>query len=445
MRLNARSFAGVGVAAFVIGALMGSSAMYFTARFSARPRAAALVAGALLLSAPYAHANYRDKAIALTNVIQNDFYDKPQGIYHGESPLKPGGLEYEVMWGNGVQFPTLVVATRYEPDSYKAPLYEFTKGLERYWDKDVPIPGFDAYFSSRDGDDKYYDDNAWLVIAFSEAYRTTKDRQFADWARKTQDFVLSAWDEKLDGGLYWYQNKRDSKNTCVNAPAIVGALALYGIDGQKSDLDWAQKIYTWTRAHLQDPTDGLYYDNIKLDGTVEKTKWTYNTALMIRANLDLWKVTKKADYLQEAKRESDAALQRWTDPQSGAFADSARFNHLLSEALLQTYDATKDIKYLNAVRRQADFGDRYVRDVKSGAYFNNWNAENRGADTRKTLIENASAARLLWLLVPYSDVEELRAKGDAAMRNGETRVATGWYQQAMDSTAGAPPTKVDAK
>lgn len=416
--------------------------MHLYSRFSSVVRASVFAAGALLLTAPYAHANYREKAIALTNAIQRDFYVQNQGIYHGDSPVNPKGLEYEVMWGNGVQFSVLAEAAKYEPDLYKKPLYEFTKGLERYWDKDAPIPGFDAYFSSKDGDDKYYDDNAWLVLGFCEAYRNTKDRQFADWARKTQDFVLSGWDEKLGGGIYWYQNKKESKNTCINAPAAVGAIALYNIDGKKSDLEWAQKIYDWTVPHLQDKTDGLYWDNINLDGKIEKTKWTYNSALMIRANLDLWKTTKKASYLQEAKRMSDSALAAWAQP-SGAFNDSARFNHLLAEALLQTYEATNDLKYLNAVRRHADFGDRYVRDVRNGTYFNKWAAENRPDNERKTLIENASAARLLWLLVPYSDVEELRAKGDQAMKNGESRQAVGWYQQAMNSTAGAVPNNRD--
>ncbi|RYX85527.1 hypothetical protein EON83_06075 [bacterium] len=420
---------------------MPSFVMNFNSRFSAGLRVSVFVAGALLAGVPQARANYRTKAIELTNAIQRDFYVQNEGIYHGEIPVN-AKLPYEVMWGNGVQFSVLAAAARYEPDSFKKPFYEFTKGLERYWDKDAPVPGFDAYFSSRDGDDKYYDDNAWLVLGFCEAYRNTKDKQFLDWARKTQDFVQSGWDEKLGGGIYWYQNKKDSKNTCINAPGAVGALALYSIENKKSDLEWGQKLYDWTVANLQDKTDNLYWDNINLDGKVEKTKWTYNTALMIRASLDLWKATKKNSYLQEAKREADASVMRWADPQSGAFADSARFNHLLAEALIQTYEATSDIKYLNAVRRHADFGDRYVRDVRTGTYFNNWNTETRKPDEHKSLIESASAARLLWLLVPYSDVEELRIKGDDAMQKGESRVAVGWYQQAMNSTAGAAATKI---
>jgi hypothetical protein len=403
-------------------------------------RVACLVAIAAFLGVLPARANYRVKAIETTNFIQRAFYDEQAKIYHSTAPLDPKGLPYAVMWDNGVQLPVLVAATNYEPERYKKILYDFSKGLERYWDKDVAIPGFDAYFSGPGGNDKYYDDNAWLVLAFTEAYRVTKDPFFADWARKTQNFVLSAEDDKLGGGLYWYENKKDSKNTCINAPAVVGALALYDITGKQFDLDTAQRLYKWTTATLQDK-DGLMWDNIKLDGKIEYFKWTYNTALMIRANLGLWRVTKDAKYLAEARRMSDASLAKWVEPQSGAFGDGARFNHLLAEALLQTYEATQDIKYLNAVRRHADFGYRYVRDVRDGGYFNNWDAEHRNPNESKTMIENASVARLYWLLVPYDDVEELRTKGDEAFKNGDGRAAIRWYRQAFESTAGAPPTK----
>ena len=188
--------------------------------------------------------------------------------------------------------------------------------------------------------------------------------------------------------------------------------------------------------------DGLFWDNINLAGKIEKTKWTYNTGLMIRANIGLWRATKDPKYLAEVRRVSDASLKRWVQPQSGAFNDSARFNHLLSEALLGSYEVTKDLKYLNAVRRHADFGTRYVRDVRDGGYWNSWDADPRSLTQRKTLIENSSVARLFWLLVPYPDVEELRARGEAAAKRGDTKTALSFFQQALASTAGAAPTKI---
>jgi len=386
-------------------------------------------------------ADYRAKAEEITDFIQRTFYDEKAGLYRPAVPPEPKALPYDFMWANGVQFSALVAATRANPARYRPTLDAFTRGLERYWDKDAPVPGFDAYFASTTGDDKYYDDNAWLVLGFMEAYRTTRDAKYLDWARRTQNFVLSGWDDKLGGGIYWYQNKKTSKNTCINAPAAVSALELYEVERKPADLDWAQRLYKWTCANLQDPQDALFWDNINLDGKIERTKWTYNTALMIRANLGLWRALKNARYLQEARRVADASLARWVDPQTGAFADSAKFNHLLSEALLLTYEATRDLKYLNAVRRHADFGYRYVRDVQSGGYWSDWRVKNHADNDRKILIENASVARLFWLLTPYPDVEQLRAQAETAGRRDRT-AAIGLLLQALDSTAGTPKSKV---
>jgi uncharacterized protein YyaL (SSP411 family) len=386
-----------------------------------------------------AGANYRAKASEATDYIQRAFYDQEAGLYRVTSPVDPKTLPYATMWDNGLQFSVLTKGTRYEPAKYRAPLYEFTKGLEKYWDKDAPIPGFDAYFASLTDDDKYYDDNAWLVLELINAYHVTKDSAFLDWARRTHKFVLSGWDQKLGGGIYWYQKKRESKNTCINAPAAASALELYKISKNPIDLEWAKRLYTWTNAHLQDK-DGLYWDNINLEGKIQDWKFTYNTALMIRTNIDLWRATKEAKYLREARRVSDASLQKWVNP-GGAFSDSARFNNWLSEALLMTYEATRDLKYLNAVRRHADFGHRYVRDVRDGGYWDQWTAETRAPDTPKTFIENAAAARIFWLLAPYPDVEELRSSGQAAAKAGDLKKALDFFQQAFASTAGAAPTK----
>ncbi len=184
----------------------------------------------------------------------------------------------------------------------------FAQGLKKYWDEDAPVPGFDAYFASREHDDKYYDDNAWLVLGFVEAYEVTRDPMFLDWARRTQRFVLSGWDDKLGGGIYWHQQNKNSKNTCSNAPTAAAALRLLEAGGDREQLQWAQRLCTWTNANLLDK-DGLFWDNISVDGKIERTKWTYNTALMIRSNVLLHKTTKQKSYLTEARRQADAGIR----------------------------------------------------------------------------------------------------------------------------------------
>ena len=387
-----------------------------------------------------ARANYEQKAIEATDYVQRAFYDPAAKLYRPTAPMKPDGLPYEVMWGNGVQHSVLTFATKYEPEKYKPILYDFSEALQKYWDKDAPIPGFDAYFASKTDDDKYYDDNAWLVLSFVEAYDVTKDARFLGWAEQTQNFVLSGYDEKLGGGLYWHQQKKESKNTCVSGPAAAAALDLYRVTGDKTDLAQAKQLYNWTCDKLQDK-DGLFWDNIALDGKIGKAKFTYNTALMLRNNIELWKVTNDQKYLDEARRIADASLEYWTRA-GGNFGDDPKFNNWLCEALLMTYQATDDTKYLNAVRRHADYGYRHGRDKSDGGYWNNWSAASHAPDERKTMIENASVARTFWLLAPYDDLEQLRAKVTTALKNGDAETALNYYQQVLASDSSVIPTVI---
>lgn len=406
-------------------------------RFAQPVGAAVLLALGVAASGVPAQANYEQKAIEATDYIQRAFYDPGAKLYRPTAPLKPDGLPYEVMWGNGLQHSVLTFATKYEPEKYKPILYDFSESLQKYWDKDAPIPGFDAYFSSKTDDDKYYDDNAWLVLSFAEAYDATKDARFLDWAQQTQKFVLSGYDDKLGGGLYWHQQKKESKNTCVSGPAAAAALDLYRVTSDKTDLEQAKQLYNWTNANLQDK-DGLYWDNINLNGEIGKAKFTYNTALMLRNNVELWKVTNDQKYLDEARRVADASLEYWTRA-GGNFGDDPKFNNWLCEALLLTYQATDDVKYLNAVRRHADYGYRRGRDLSDGGYWNNWSAVSHAPDERKTMIENASAARIFWLLAPYDDIEQLQVKVLTSLKNGDNKGALNYYQQVLASDSSVVP------
>ncbi len=387
---------------------------------------------ALVLVAP-ASANYRQKAEEATDFIQGHFYDAAAKRYHASYPADPKALPYEFMWGNGVQFTALAAAAREDPPKYKQALYDFFDGLQNYWDPAVAVPGYNSYCSGPNGTDKYYDDNEWMVLGFVEAYQNTHDQRFLQRARDTQKFVLSGWDDVLGGGIYWKLDHK-GKNTCSNAPAAAAALRLDQVAGDKDQLPWALKIKTWLNGKLQD-TDGLYWDGLNLNGDIGKTKWTYNTALMIRTNVLLYQLQHDRTALAEARREADAGLAAWTDPATGSLQkteDSPLFTHLFCEALLRLYDVTHDLTYLNAVRREAAFGYRVARDPQGG-YWDHWTTAPRKPDERKSLIDNAAAARIFWLLAPYPDVDELTTAGVKAAASGQNARAETLLRQAADS------------
>jgi uncharacterized protein YyaL (SSP411 family) len=349
-------------------------------------------------------ASYLQKAEEATDFIQKNFYDASAQRYHPDLPVDPKKLPWDFMWGNGVIYSDLALAARHDPAKYKDDLYAFSSSLEsNYWDPQCPVPGFNAYCSGPHGTDKYYDDNAWMVRGYLEAYAATHDSHFLDMAGKTQTFVLSGWDDVLGGGIYWRLN-HEGKSTCANAPAAAAALALARVDGDRDQLAWADAIRAWVNKRLQAP-NGLYYDGLDLKGSIGDTQWTYNTALMIIADGEFYQVDHDPADLKEMRRIADVALATWTDPSTGSLhktEDSPLFVQLLCEALLRTYDLTHDVKYLDAVRREAAFAYKVGRDPRGG-YWEKWGAKPHDSSERKTLIINASAARIFWLLADYPD------------------------------------------
>ena len=322
-----------------------------------------------------------ERATTIMTYIQENYWDTEEGLYSNRFPPDPN-LKWAFMWTCGVQFSALATAARNDKDVYGATMNRFFSGMDRYWATRHEPPAYCAYPSG--WRDLYYDDNAWMVITFAEAYEVTGDEKYLRRAKEVFRFVISGWDENLGGGIYWHVDtiKNPSKNTCSNAPSAVAALALGRCcEGEERQqyINEAERLVSWTQHNLQAP-DGLYWDNKTLSGTVEKTKWTYNTALMMRAHLRLFQLTDDEMHLVQAKRLAKASIA-FVNEETGAYRDGPRFSHLLVEAVLEVYDETGDESLLEQARKTVEhFWDKWQKDKY------------------EELIENASVARMMWLI-----------------------------------------------
>ncbi|MBC7807639.1 MAG: hypothetical protein H7145_16010 [Akkermansiaceae bacterium] len=328
-------------------------------------------------------------------------WDREAKRFRPASPMAPKDVPWDFMWGNGVAFSMLVGATRFASPVFRPYLDRFWDGMEGYWDLDKPVPAYDA-FLSKSGDDKYFDDNEWMVLTFVEAYELTRNIRYLVRAEEVLRYVLSGWDDKRGGGIYWREDRK-SKNTCSNGPGAVAVLVLARHGKSKERVEWARRIINWTRKTLQDPSDGLYWDNINIStGAVEKTKWTYNSALMLRAHLALWQLTQSKADLDEAVRIAESSERVFVAPGTGAFRDEANFTHLLVEAYLLLWRETK-LPWLKA-RAEAN-GEYAAFQLKyiDGGYRTSWKKDPPvEQNPRKTLMANASTARLFWCLAQIS-------------------------------------------
>ena len=266
-------------------------------------------------------------------------------------------------WGVGVTLSALNSAARVDPANMQR-LKAYLEKVDTYRNPEGPVPGYDVQPNKTHDQDRYYDDNAWMVMALVESYEITQNSRWLKRAEAALTYVLSGEDDKLGGGIFWKEREKTSKNTCSNGPSAVACLAVYAKNQDPNLLKKAEQIYAWTRKNLQAP-DGLYWDNIKLDGTVEKTKWSYNSALMLRTAKELSRCTKQPTYQQDADGLEAACIKRWVKS-DGTIDDELQFAHLLFENLdPKTFDAQQCIeKLLQGRDSEGFFGNRWGKPSK---------------------------------------------------------------------------------
>lgn len=299
-------------------------------------------------------------------------------------------LPYATLWPLSMFQSALAYAAERDTKRYLPRFQRLQKTLIAYWDGKHQPPGFDAYPR---GNDKYYDDNAWMVLNYLQVYMLTRDKSWLRWARDVHRFVWSGWDDQLGGGIYWHESRK-SKNTCSNAPALVSALWLYFVTHEPDYLEQAKRIHKWLSTHLQDPDDGLFWDNVQIDGKVDRTKFSYNTALVIQAHLWWHRLTQQEHHLRDALRLARSAERYWFGWRSRSIEGFAPFVVKLCEAYIQLAEATRDTRWRVLVQRTADS----VRRLRSseGDYPEDWHAGDRRHPST-TMMALSSAACLFEL------------------------------------------------
>ncbi|RYD53750.1 MAG: hypothetical protein EOP83_22960, partial [Verrucomicrobiaceae bacterium] len=315
---------------------------------------AALLALAQPLTAqnPAEPARYGPMAAEVTEYIHENFWLKKRDLY----ATAIDNRDPDYIWGSGVMFSALAGAARHDR-KYKPLMRKFFDGMEVYWDGKAKIPAYEPAPTAGHGNDKYYDDNAWMVLTFLEAYEMTRETRYLKRAGEVLDFVVSGWDEEAGGGLWWHElHKDDTKNTCSNAPAAVGCFRIAKFSNPQAAarrIAMGRKIMEWTTTHLRAP-NGLFADSLNVKtGAKNEDQLTYNSALMLRAYLGYHALTGEDIYLEEAKKIGQAA-EGLLDSQTGAYRDAIKWSHLMVEADLELYRATGEAYLLKRARTNGD-------------------------------------------------------------------------------------------
>lgn len=360
---------------------------------------------ACLADEPAAHAvqfsAWGDETLGM---IRRELWLADRQLYAERARLLHPPRQPAYMWGAGVQLSALAAAARVDRAQYLDRLATYADALDAYWVKQNGVGGYDVQ-PNQTSPDRYYDDNAWIVLAMLEAHALARDAKYLDRAKATMRFVLSGEDDQRDGGVYWRENTRDSKNTCSNAPAIVGCLLLHRATGDAEYLVTAKRLFAWTQTHLQDDEDGLYFDHVNLAGKIDRRKFTYNSAVMIRANCLFHDATGEVQYLADAERMAVSAVARWIDGETGAIQDAGRFAHMLLEALQSVDRSTGKTRWNGVTEKCVTYVHDNLRD-KRGHYGPRWDRPPSEPWRRFELLDQASAARAYFAAAAHADDEQ---------------------------------------
>jgi predicted alpha-1,6-mannanase (GH76 family) len=149
----------------------------------------------------------------------------------------------------------------------------------------------------------YNDDIMWWAIACTRAYKITGEQRYLTKAKASFDYVYDNFrDDKFGGGLYWI-NRRTSKNSCLNSPAVIAAVRLSTLLKDASYLEKAKSLYAWQKKTLTDGT-GKVFDSIRVGRSgyprIGRFSLTYNQGTFIGAAALLYQRTKDKTYLDDA-------------------------------------------------------------------------------------------------------------------------------------------------
>jgi Glycosyl hydrolase family 76 len=166
----------------------------------------------------------------------------------------------------------------------------------------------------------YYDDNEWISFDLLDWNDLHAHPSAVLRAASVFAAVAAAWSSDptlpCPGGVPWttVPNER-SRNTVSTANAAVLGLRLYLLNPQPFLLQSSIRMLSWLDQCLLAP-DGLFWDNIGPDGTVDQTEWSYNQGSVMEAYRLLYLATGNPADLARAESIADTTLavfsSRWS-------------------------------------------------------------------------------------------------------------------------------------
>lgn len=346
---------------------------------------------------------YENYSIENTFLLSENYpFDKDYAANYLASEENSSTKPYSYLWPYSGTFSavnSLYVASNKDERYYSILYNKVLPGLELYFDTTRTPFAYSSYVITAPLSDRFYDDNIWIGIDFTDLYQITSDDKYLAKAKLIWNFVESGYNNELSGGIYWCEQKKKSKNTCSNAPAAVFALKLFNVTKDSSFFYKGKMLYDWTQQHLQDSTDYLYFDNINLAGKIDTRKYSYNSGQMLQSAALLYKITKNDTYLIEAQKVAQSCynyfFKEYNTGQNTNYKlltdRNIWFVAVMLRGFVELYHADKNEEYLNAFRYNLEHAWQKCRE-ENGLFNSDWSGQKK--DDTKWLLTQAAMAEM---------------------------------------------------
>jgi Predicted glycosyl hydrolase len=331
---------------------------------------------------------YKDRAKQVYDNIITLYSLSGSNLLKENYPAQPGDPAAAYFWSHTSMLggAMLLKSLGFSDPSFQ----KLLDGMEDYWDAGRKPAAYQSSPVAKGPADRFYDDNAIAGLDMLRAYEQTGDAQYLDKAEKCLAFDMSGESDHHGGGLFWNEQYRlnnvshpwSMKAANVTALAANLALRLHEITGRQEYLTAAQRWYEWVKLKLQDPGDKIIWNSIAMkDGSVNTTKWTYNTGAMITNACYLYKITQDAGYLTEAKALAKASYDYFTRPVGtlGRFfpAHDPWFTMILLRGYMDLYALDKNDEYINTMIKNVDYAWLNSRNA-DGLFAEDWSGQHTG-------------------------------------------------------------------
>jgi hypothetical protein len=232
----------------------------------------------------------------------------------------------------------------------------------------------------------WFDDAAWIGLAFFDVYEQTQVARFLHDAEIAFRYAYRMGWDRVGGGIWWNSRRTVKAAESVNTAALL-AIELYDAHRGRGYLRAARRLVDWANVHLRNRGTGLYDNHPKAGVPI-----SYNQSPMLAALVRLCRdgeggCTQAAE-LREATLEAFGAELNQPPQYDGTY-----LRYLMAADRLRHDPRIAEVVLANAVRIEQNAVDA------DGFYLRAWDGGMDGIAPGLVSVHGAALEALAWAAV----------------------------------------------